>query len=102
MPDDVMRVIRVPIGSLASRLYHAEHELLRAEKQVESLLESLYGKFSDYEYGPDGIDVFDAIDSSPATHALFRAGFPAVRCHAHPRSKFAKCACPIHHDMLRG
>lgn len=100
MPDDVINTVRVPIGSLAARLYHAERELLAAEKQIEAMLTSLYGSWGDWEYGPDGLDVFDAVDSTAAAAALFRAGFRAIRCHEHARTKFVKCGCAIRRDLL--
>lgn len=95
-----MHTVRVPLGSLAARVYRAERELLDAEKQLESLLAALYGSYSDYEYGPDGLDIYDAVDSPAHAMALFRAGWKAVRCHSHARGKFKHCACAIHRSLL--
>lgn len=97
-----MNTLRVPIGSLAARLYKAVQEMIDAERQLEAMLVSLYGSFSDWEAGPDGLDVYDAIDSAAAASALFRAGFRAVRAHGHERSKFVRCACAIRRDLLGG
>lgn len=95
-----MNTVRVPIGSLAARLYKAERELLDAERQLEQMLTSLYGAFSDWEAGPDGIDIYTAVDSPAAAYSLFRAGFEAVRIHDHERRRFTKCACPIQRSLL--
>ena len=90
----------VRAGSIASRVLHAEHELLAAEKQLESLIAALYGTYSDYEYGHDGLDIYDAMDVPALAAALHRAGWRAVRVHGHSRDKFAKCCCVIRRDSL--
>lgn len=100
MSDDVMKVVRVPIGSLAARLYHAEQEYIRADRQLEQLLTSLYPSFSGYEFGPDGIDIYEAIASEASAGALFRAGFAAVRVHDHKKNKFIRCDCAIARDYM--
>ncbi len=99
MPDTVITKVTVPIGSLAARLYHAEQEYIAADRQLESLLNSLYVGFSGYEFGPDGIDIYDAIASDAAAGALFRAGFRAVRVHDHEKKKFIRCGCSIARDL---
>lgn len=95
-----MTAVRVPLGSLAAKYHHAVRDLLGAERDIESLLSALYGPFSEWEAGPDGIDVYDAIDSTAAAMALHRAGFRSVRCHGHARRAFKTCACPIRRDLL--
>lgn len=99
---DEIRTLTVPVGSLAARLHRAESELIAAERQLESMLTSLYGSFSDWEAGPDGLDVYDTEDSPAAASALFRAGFRSVRCHDHDKTKFARCGCAIRRDLIGG
>lgn len=99
MPDG-MNTVRVPIGSLAARYYRAVDELIAVERQTEQLIAALYESFSEWEAGPDGIDIYDAIDSTAAAQALMRAGWKAVRCHNHERRRFKHCACAIRRDLL--
>lgn len=95
-----INTVRVPIGSLAQRLYRAERELIDAERQLESMLASLYGSFSDWEVGPDGIDIYEAVASPAAAACLFRSGFRAVRVHDHKQDRFVKCGCFIERDLI--
>lgn len=97
---DVVTTETVRAGSIAARFYKALAELIDAERQIDGLLTALYGSYSDFEIGPDGIDIYDAVDSAAAASALFRAGFRSVRAHDHDKTKFAKCSCSIRKDIL--
>jgi hypothetical protein len=101
MTPNEIRTVTVPVGSLASRVFRAERELLSAEKQIEDMLRSLFGNdWGDYDYGLGTLDVYDVIDSRAAVFALMRAGFRVVVLHDHPKKKFVQCACLHQRDHL--
>ncbi len=100
---DVVTTETVAIGSLAARIVAAERELLDAERQLEQMLDSLFGErdWKHFEVGPRReLDVYAVTDSAAAVAALHRAGFPTVVLHAHERAKFTTCACRSIRDPL--
>lgn len=90
-----MKTSSSAVGSLAAALFGAEVALLYAEKQLEALLDSLYGAqgWQDYEYGDKAIDVFLVVESEAAAASLFMAGFERVIQHDHESKRFTTCAC---------
>lgn len=95
----VFRTSSCPIGSLAAELFGAETALLRAEHQLEELLDSLYGAqgWQDVEWdrAMSLIDVYGVTASPAAVHALARAGFRFCVEHDHESRKFSKCGCRV-------
>ncbi len=100
---DVIVTETVPVGSLAARIIKAEREKLDAEKQLEQMLDSLFGErdWQTFEVGPRReLDVYAVVESAAAAAALFRAGFRSIRLHPHEREKFRACACRCQEDPL--
>ncbi len=82
------------IGIIAAAVVGAESALLRAERDVEDLLDALFGDWQHFEVGPDfSIDVYGVTPSPAAIDALQRAGFVTVWLHEHPNTQFTSCAC---------
>lgn len=100
---DVVTTETVAVGSLAARIVAAETELLDAERQLEQMLDSLFGdrEWLGFEVGPRReLDVYSTTESAAAVAALHRAGFPAIRLHAHALEKFKACGCRTQKDPL--
>lgn len=99
---DVITTEAVAVGALAARHARAEHELLAAERQIEDMLDSLYGRdgWTEWEAHEQTLDVYDVLASDAAVFALQRAGFRAVTQHNHARSTFAHCACRRRESLL--
>lgn len=96
-PPNIITTSISPIGVLASTLFRSEAALLRAEKALERMLDSLYGANSWQDYSYDrheaALDVYGVVPSEAAVGALFLAGFVVLTEHTHVTSKFMACAC---------
>lgn len=99
---NVIATEAVAVGALATRLGVAEQEYLAAERQLEDMLDSVYGRdgWSAWEFAAGVLDVYDVLDSDAAVFALHRAGFRVVTQHGHAQAKFSTCACRSRRDLL--
>jgi hypothetical protein len=90
--------MRVIVGALAQGLREAEGGLLSAEQRVVDLLVELFPGWSDgWKWRPpDGIEIYEVIDSRAARAALHLAGFLRVTCHDHNAKAFLTCDCEEH------
>ncbi len=78
----------------AERLFSAEAAFLRAEHEIERLLDALYGDWQDFEHAPIGeISVFGVTPSPAAVAALHMGGFKFVIEHDHPSKEYVRCCC---------
>ncbi len=84
----------------AERLFSAEAAFLRAEREVESLLDALYPNWQDFDHSPAGyeIGVYGVTPSPAAVAALHRAGFHSVGQHEHSIREFLRCCCMKSHQ----
>jgi hypothetical protein len=83
------------VTNLAQQCASAESNLLRTERELERLLDSIYPTWTAFEIdGMRAIDVYGVDAPSPAAvDALLRAGFGAVVEHEHDATKFVECGC---------
>ena len=81
--------------NLAQACASAESNLLRTERDLERLLDSLFPNWSAYELDAmRAIDVYGVDEESPdAADVLLRSGFGAVFRHPHPIAEFTTCQC---------
>lgn len=80
--------------NLAQELASAESMLMRVDRKVERLLDSLYGNCQAFEYDATRvIEVFGVRRNPDAVDALLRAGFAAVVEHWHEQHQFTICNC---------
>lgn len=96
MSTDRVTVRITRAGALAAEFASAERSLIRAEHDIEALLDSLFGgRWRDFEVGAEdlAIDVYGVVPSPAATDALRRAGFVVVTLHDHASTQFLHCAC---------
>ncbi len=80
--------------NLAAALYASQRDRYAADNEVESLLSALFPSWSRWEFvAPDGIEVFQAIDSDRGAEVLHRHGFVSVTLHSHRAERFLSCQC---------
>lgn len=98
---------RVIIGDLVARLLAAKESELDAQRAVTEALRDLidgwrprFPTHLGWHWTPargdskqHRIDVYEAIDSPAAAHALWMAGFTVVVFHDHPAHVQPTCAC---------
>ena len=83
---------------IATFYFNALNGLSKAERELELVLDSLYGAhggWRDYEtYRRErSLDIYGVIPSDAAVDALHRAGFASVTQHDHDIGEFVRCAC---------
>jgi len=97
MSRRAIKIESTPLGTLAANLFCAQDSLLYAERQLEDLLDSLYGRseWMDFEFDSveRAIDVYGAVESEAALDCLFRVGFARVTQHQHGPNEFKHCGC---------
>lgn len=83
--------------TIASALAAAELGLRETERHAEVLLSSLFPSWKGWSFtAPNGIDVYDVVDSTRAAGILHRNGFVTVTLHAHRAERFLSCSCKVH------
>jgi len=80
--------------NLAAALYANGRDRYELDNQVERLLTALFASWQKWNFvAPDGIEVWQSIDSDRAASVLHRHGFNSVTLHDHRAERFLTCTC---------
>ena len=80
--------------NLAAELYANGRDRYELDNKVERLLTALFPSWQRWSFiAPDGIDVWQAIDSDRAAAVLHQHGFVSVTLHGHRAERFLTCEC---------
>jgi hypothetical protein len=80
--------------NLAAELMAADVHHEDVKNRIEALLTGLFASWQSWLHvKPDGIEVWQAIDSKRAADVLHRHGFRWVMLHRHRAERFLPCEC---------
>jgi hypothetical protein len=80
--------------NLAAALYANGRDRYELDNQVERLLTALFPSWQRWSFiAPDGIEVWQAIDSDRAAEVLGWHGFNSATLHGHRAERFLTCTC---------
>jgi len=83
--------------NLAAALYANGRDRYELDNQVERLLTGLFPAWSRWSFiAPDGLEVWQSLDSDRAFEVLRRHGFNSVTLHHHRAERFLTCTCKTH------
>jgi len=83
--------------NLAAEYNAADVHKADVENRIEALLTAIFPSWQRWHFlKPDGIEVWQAIDSSRGAAVLHARGFATVILHGHRAARFLTCECATH------
>jgi hypothetical protein len=81
---------------LARLLWVSDQNLRDAERRVEEYLTTLFPNWRGWVFKPpDGIEVYQVLDTDQAAELLHRQGFRMVTLHSHRAERYLTCGCRV-------